>query len=167
MKTVTRKYKVFDFEELTQEAKDKAREKWNEDSDYPFLQDDLREYIHEELQTLKLKEENVITPYYSLSYCQGDGLMFEAVLSDKKGNTYTIKQSGHYYHEKSTEITGENKKGEEIDTEKWEEKVYIPLCKRIRDRGYNEIEYQESEEYFGETCKSNEYTFLKDGTMFN
>lgn len=76
MKTITKKYKVFTFEELSQEAKDKAREKFNEDMDYPFLTDDLREYIHEELESAGYKvvgvatsENPAIRPYYSLSYC--------------------------------------------------------------------------------------------------
>lgn len=50
MKTITKKYKVYTFEELSQEAKDKAREDFNEFEDFPFLEDDLREYIHEELE---------------------------------------------------------------------------------------------------------------------
>jgi hypothetical protein len=93
--------------------------------------------------------------------------MFEAVLSDKKGNMYTIKQSGHYYNERSTDITGVNKEEEDIDTKEFEENIYIPLCQRVAQRGYDEIEYQESEECFAETCEANEYTFLENGEMFN
>lgn len=174
MQTITRQYNIYTFDELSQEAKDKARQAWNENNDFPFLQDDLREYIHEELKELGFEVEGIsttenpsIVPLYSLSYSQGDGLMFEGTVSDKKGNRYTIKHSGHYYHERSTEITGYNKKDEEIDTKDFEENIYIPLCKRIAERGYAEIEYQESEENFSETCDANEYTFLEDGTMFN
>jgi hypothetical protein len=55
MKTITQKYNAYEFGELNQEAKDKAREEFNKEEACPFLQDDLREYIHEELQTLGLK----------------------------------------------------------------------------------------------------------------
>ena len=50
MKTITIKYNIYTFDELSQEAKDKARQSFNEDEDYPFLTDDLREYIYEELK---------------------------------------------------------------------------------------------------------------------
>lgn len=166
MKTIIKEYKIYTFDELSKEAKKRALEDWVKSVDYPFLQADLREYIHEEL-TDKGYTHTEITPLYFLSYCQGDGLMFEGTVTDKNGNTYTIKQSGHYYHEKSTDISGIDKKGDEIDTEKFEKQVYIPICKTVRDRGYDEIKYQESEESFAETCEANEYTFLEDGKMFN
>jgi len=174
MKIIKREYKVYTFDELSDKAKAKALEDWNQDQDYPFLQDDLREYIHEELSDLGFTVEGIntsenhsIRPFYSLSNCQGDGLMFEGTITDKKGNTFTIKHKGHYYHERSTEIEGIDKNGESIDTKDFEENIYIPLCKRVRDRGYQDIEYQESEECFRETCEANEYTFLENGEMFN
>jgi len=169
MKTITKEITVYAFEELTQEAKDRAREKYNEQEEFTFLQDDLREYIHEEL-TERGYTHDELTPLYDLSSTQGSGLMFEGTVYDKKGNVYTIKNSGHYTHEKSTDIEGFNEStGEykEIDTEKWEEEVYIPICKIVRDRGYDIIDYTYSEENFIEMCEANEYTFLSDGTMFN
>lgn len=166
MKTITKKINIYNIDQLSKEAQEKAREKFNENADDPFLQANLREYIHEELTEAGYTHDE-ITPLYSLSYCQGDGLMFEGSVSDKKGNTYTIKHAGHYYHENSKEITGTDKDGNEIETEKFNEKVYIPICKKIEQRGYDEIEYMTSMEAFKETCEANEYTFLKDGTMSN
>jgi len=169
MKTIIREYNIFSFDELSQEAKDKARIKFNEEGDMPFLQDDLREYIHEELTARGYTHEG-ITPLYDLSSCQGSGLMFEGSVTDKQGNTYTMKQRGLYYHERSADISATDKDGEELTAEevkKWEDEVYVPICKTVRDRGYNEIDYNESEECFAETCEANEYTFLADGTMFN
>lgn len=179
MQTITKTYDLYTFEELDQKAKDKARAKFNESSDeIPFLGDDLREYIHEELKDRGYTVNGVATSanpaievYYSLSYCQGDGLMFEASLTeDKTGNIYTIKHAGHYYHERSTSITGEDKDGNELreeDITAFNDQVYIPICKTVRDRGYSEIEYNQSEENFAELCAGNEYTFLADGTMMN
>lgn len=173
MKIIKKEYKVFTFEELSQKAKEKALQEWSNNQEFTFLEDDLREYIHEELKELGFKVEGISTsenpsirPFYSLSYCQGDGLMFEGVITDKKGNTYTIKHSGHYYHERSTDIEGVDKKGNDIDTKDFEESIYIPLCKKIAQKGYDAIEYEQSEESFSEACEANEYTFLKDGTMF-
>lgn len=167
MKTKT--IEVYSFGELSQEAKDKARQDYNSHSDYPFLMDDLREYIHEEL-TAKGYTHTDITPYYSLSYCQGDGLMFEATVTDKEGDSYTIKHSGHYHHERSTSISGEDKNGNEIhsqDIKEFEASIYIPICKTVRDRGYSEIEEMDSEEYFENTCDANDYTFTLSGKMEN
>lgn len=174
MKTIQKEYQLYTFDELDQKAKDKAREAFNRDNDYPFLTDDLRENIYELLkdkgytvQGIATSAKPSIRPFYSLSYCQGDGLMFEATVTDKKGNEYTIKHSGHYYHERSTAISGVDKEGEDIDTDKFESEIYIPICKEVAERGYSEIEYQDSEESFQSTCEANEYTFLSDGTMFN
>jgi hypothetical protein len=55
MKTITKEYKVYTFEELTQDAKDKARERYNENNDYTFLKDNLREYIYEKLQEKEIE----------------------------------------------------------------------------------------------------------------
>lgn len=164
MKTKT--INLYEYKELSDKAKQKAREDYNSDNDYPFLQDDLLEYIHEEL-TDKGYTHTELKPLYSLSYCQGDGVMFEGTVTDKDGNTYTIKHFGMYYHEQSTDITGTNKEGEEIEIKDFEENVYIPICKTARDKGYEEIEYTQSEENFRETCEANEYTFTVDGIMEN
>ncbi len=175
MRTITKEYKLYTVNELSPEAREKARIKFNENEDYPFLTDDLREYIHEELKERGYEVLGVSTsanpsirPLYSLSYCQGDGLMFEGTVREiKTGKEYTIKHAGHYYHEQNTSIGGEDKDGNEIDTTDFEETVYIPICEIVARRGYEIIEYEESEENFVQTCEANGYTFLSDGTMFN
>ena len=167
MKEITKTIKVYDFEELSQEAKDKARESFNQDEDYPFLQDDLREYIHEEL-TERGYTHDELTPMYSLSYCQGDGLMFEGVVYDKDGNSYEIKQSGHYYHEKSYNMVVLDEEGERLDSHEHKfEAIYEKICKVVRDKGYEYIEHMQSEDSFVEMCEANEYNFLSNGTMVN
>jgi hypothetical protein len=178
MKTITKQYNIYTFDELSQKAKDRAREDFNKDMDDPFLEDNLREYIHEELKDAGYTVSGVSTsanpsikPFYSLSYCQGDGLMFESDLKETKtGNIYTIKHAGHYYHERSTEINGYDKDGNDLDDEilkTFENDIYIPICERVAQRGYDEIEYYNSEESFAETCTANEYAFLENGEIFN
>lgn len=166
MKTITKQFTLFTFDELSQEAKDKARNKWLDSNDYPFLQADLREEIY---QLLKEKGYTSIqiTPLYDLSNAQGSGLMFEGTVKGKNGTIYTIKQSGQYYHEYSKEIEAVSKNGNNVSTDNFNREVYIPICKAVRDLGYTEIERQQSEEYFNEHCSVNEYIFLKDGTLFN
>ncbi len=177
MKTITKKHDVYSFDELDQKAKDKARNDYNKDGDNtPFLTDDLREYIHEELKERGYTVEGVSTsakpsirPLYSLSYCQGDGLMFEGTVSDSKGYTYTIKHSGHYYHENSKDITITDQNGNDVDGQVYQDfdAVYKEICKAVAQRGYDELEYADSEESFQQTCEANDYTFLADGTIFN
>jgi hypothetical protein len=177
MKTITKKYKVYTFDELDQKAKDKARELYNSEGDNtPFLTDDLREYIHEELTDKGYKvmgfstsENPTIQPLYSLSYSQGDGLMFEGTVSDKDGNEFTIKHSSsNYCHSKTAIIEGTDKNGEELADEFISQftAVYEAICEDIEKRGYDEIEYANSEEVFRETAEANDWLFLKNGDLF-
>ena len=170
MKTISKEYVLYSYDELSEEAQAKAVRDYTKNIEYPFLQCDLREYIHEDLIEAGYTHGE-ITPLYSLSYCQGDGLMFTGTVTETKtGNVFEIEHNGHYYHERSTNISGYDKDGEGLNDDivnDWEESFYIPLCKKNRDRGYREIEYQESAELFAETCDANEYTFLEDGKMFN
>jgi len=171
MKQIT--IKLYEFEELSREAKDHALEIYrNEDDHTPFLTDDLREYVHEELKEAGYKvigrstsANPSIRPHYSLSHSQGDGLMFEGTIEDPEGNIYTIKHVGHYAHERSTNIVGYDKNDREIDTENFEENFYIPLCKQIAQRGYDELEYADSEEFFAQICEASNYLFEEDGTI--
>lgn len=171
MKTIT--IDLYTYNELSPIAKEKALREWSV-GEPTFLTDDLREYIYEELNAqeysalgVATSKKPTIVPLYSLSHSQGDGLMFEADVEDKKGNVYTIKHYGHYYHERSASISGVDKDGEDIDTKNFEENVYIPICKKVAQRGYDEIEYAQSEEAFIDACECNDYTFEVDGTMRN
>ena len=179
MKTIQKTIEVFNYEELSDEAKARALKDW-QDNDIDktlFLEDDLREYIHEELKERGYTVEGVSTsanpsirPLYSLSYCQGDGLMFEGTVSDKKDNVYTIKHGGGlYYHENSKDISITDKDGNDIDGQIYEDfdTDYQVICRAAAERGYQEIEYANSEEAFIEACEANEYNFLASGEMVN
>jgi hypothetical protein len=41
--------------------------------------------------------------------------------------------------------------------------IYLDLCKELENIGYNEIEYQYSDEYISEILEINEYEFLENG----
>lgn len=43
---------------------------------------------------------------------------------------------------------------------------YLKLCKELEDAGYDEIEYQDSDEFIIETIEANEYEFTEEGKMF-
>ena len=69
MEIITREYKVYNFSELSDEAKDKVKQ-W-------YLDDDFRPYDFENIYTEDLKylfNNSDLKLQFSLSYCQGDGL---------------------------------------------------------------------------------------------
>jgi hypothetical protein len=166
------KIKLYDYEELPKKAQEKALNNWAETVEDPMLQAHLDNLLTEELDERGVKyEASSINCMYSLSYCQGDGLMFEGTL-EYKGHSVTIKHSGRYYHSNSKEITwndfeGESKEAEEEKIAAAFEAMYQEVCKKIERAGYDEIEYQQSEEAFMQACEANEYTFEEDGTMRN
>ena len=69
MEIITREYKVYNFSELSEEAKDKVKQ-W-------YLDDDFRSYDFENIYTEDLRylfNNSELKLQFSLSYCQGDGL---------------------------------------------------------------------------------------------
>ena len=69
MEVVTREYKVYNFSELSEEAKDKVKQ-W-------YLDDDFRPQEFENIYTEDLHylfNNSDLKMQFSLSYCQGDGL---------------------------------------------------------------------------------------------
>jgi len=171
MKTITKQYKVYKFEELNQEAKDRAIKDFYDIEDYSFLSDDLTESLKALLEQKKVKYEN-IRLLYSLSYCQGDGLCFTGDFN-YKGKQYKITHNYRYYFATSVEINEINKEGEEIyllfqdNKDNSFIKIYRSICKELEEEGYGILEYRMTDADFAELCDSNEYKFLENGELFN
>lgn len=68
MRTITKSFKVYNYNELSEEAKEKVKE-W-------YLDDDTRVWDFSDMCNEDLKElfRSDLKVQYSLSYCQGDGL---------------------------------------------------------------------------------------------
>lgn len=155
---------VYEFNELSKEAKQKAIDNWYEHEDYPFLEDEI--YCEfEELAKKHGIEYSDIKLYYSLGCCQGDGLCFVGTIR-KDGIDMYIKHTGRYYNERSTERTCCNEDGDYCDSEQLE-KIYFDICQKLEKYGYSIIDYRMDEDEFNDLCVSNEYTFLPNGTMKN
>jgi len=168
---------VFKYDELSDTAKEKALSYYNKDNQFDYLSDDLNEYLKQLLEENGIKGENVKL-YYSLSYCQGDGVCFEGNF-EFKGFNINVKHDGHYYHSNSkiieVEALEENDDdlrqdliealSEEVENEFSE--LYKEICDKIEKSGYSQIEYENSEENFKEVCEMNEYTFRANGEMEN
>ena len=46
------------------------------------------------------------------------------------------------------------------------EDLYLDLCSKLEKQGYEQIEYEQSDEYIEETIIANEYEFTEDGKMY-
>lgn len=183
MKTKT--INLYSFDELSEDAKKKAHETWKKDNDYPFMEDCLNEYLHEELVENKIvdvngeydtvnqvRPKNKAGVLYSLGYSQGDGLCFTGEFTWKKYTIY-ITHKGRYVHSNSTfiEIQETDNLGFHMDDEhkdvKKFEALYQKICKTLEERGSNFMEEEDSLENFEQICEANEYTFRSDGVMEN
>lgn len=167
MKTI--KMKIYEYEELSQKAKDKVLSNFRDNSDSDILSDCLNESLKYLLEKKKIKELQGLKLYYSLNYCQGNGLCFIGEFDWKRYKVF-IKHTSNYYHSNSTTIDLMNKKGDYVGETKDHEafkKLYKEICKTLEDEGYNQIEYDNSEESIKETIDINEYMFYADGTIYN
>ena len=161
-------YTVYKFKELSKEAKQKAIDDYYEDSDYPFLYEELYSWLEELLEKNKITITGETKLYYSLSYSQGDGLCF---IGNFKWRKYYVKitHSGHYYYSNSTTIDIENEEAEYASEKTIErfKKIYTKICDKLEKIGYEELEYRPTFKEFEDLCDSNKYTFLNDGTVDN
>lgn len=165
----TRSYNVYKFDELPKEAQQEAIERWREDDDLPFLS----EYLEEIAGDLLVKNGIVVDDlkvYYSLSYCQGDGAMIEmknATWNKAKKYSIDVKQSGHYYHYNSKEITIQDENGNDAP-EKLQDsfnELYVKICQELAKSGYKYIEDTQSDEGIMDTLRVNDYDFTLDGKI--
>lgn len=173
MKTKT--INLYEYSELSPEAKKKALDNWNEHNDDPLMQSHMINLLKEKLDERGIKYDDSIDVRYSLSYCQGDGFMFLGTFEWKKYTVYISHNNSRYYHSKtaSIEIHETDNLGFDIGDD-YEPKVYDELetiyhaiCKEMEQAGYNHIEWTMSEEYFLDACEANLYTFREDGTIEN
>lgn len=206
MEIITKKYEVFTFEELDEEIKEKLIKEQAQkelDSYCEFCLFDDMENTAKELLQEYFKGAIFTEIYYDLSYSQGSGaqINFDINIFDlnKKYNflskkairfleatgfkEYTIKQAGHYYHERAfslewyelddfsyyddfltdEEMKKENEKLEKIMVQF--EKDIIKMNQDLTKQGYNIIE---DDTTFSKIAidRLNEERFLKDGTFF-
>ena len=169
MRTITQN--IYSLSELSKEARQKAikveREDVNENGLY-FLNEDLTEQCKEKLKLNDIEGEPRL--YYSLNYCQGDGIMFEGSFY-WKGFSITIKQSGHYYHSNSKEIDIIDSSKDDYtqaNKEVYEEfkNIYQAICEELEKTGYAEIEYENENNTIIERFNDSNAEFFKDGIRY-
>lgn len=155
--------KVYSFDELSEEAKEKAIEKWYENEDYPWMEEDLTESCKALLEENGCTFED-INLSYSLSYGQGDGLCFTGYIS-KNGNTLRLTHNYRYYFASSVEMNYTDSEGEDIEEVKELKDIYFNICKELEKEGYGILEYRMDFSEFSEHCEANNYEFTEDGKM--
>lgn len=169
MRTFTTTHTVYTFDELSDEAKQKAIEKQRDfENEYGlkhWLPDEMDYQLSELLRRYKMKCDDAKV-YYSLTHSQGDGAMFE-------GTVYwgawriEVRQSGHYYHYNSKQFwnfesvkTGREPSDKTLS--KFNE-AYVALCRELERAGYHAIDYALSDEVLIENIKANGHEFYEDG----
>jgi len=148
---------VYTFDNLDEEAKEKARDWYKEGNDYPFLNESITEYTQESIRSLGYSIED-FEAFYSLSHCQGDGVAFSATL-EKDGKTYFVKNGRSNY---IASVHTEDEDGNETDSLE----VLKEMEKIARDAtraGYEEIANEDSDEVVDDAILANDYTFTSEG----
>ena len=166
MKTKT--INLYQYTELSKESKETALAYFRGTNDYYFLSEDLNENLQELLKDNGIKEIDKAQVLYSLSYCQGDGCMFEGIFT-WKSYTVTINHSGRYYHSnsKNIEIEFSDKPDKDITKKVYDafNVIYENICNKLEQNGYAYIEYEDSEESILENMEANDYYFTEQGKI--
>lgn len=156
---------VYTFENLSEEAKEKARDWFRAQHDDPMLQSHMINLLGERLEEAGFKVNQYggqdLDVRYSLSYCQGDGFSFLGDL-ERGGKRYKVTQSGRYVHEMTMDAVEITEEGEEKEAPEVLEELR-KIAREMAQAGYKEIEYQNSAEYIDESMEANGYTFTKEG----
>lgn len=165
MEIVTKKYNVYNFDELSKEVQKNLIEKEIQEQNELYIDTFLLEDMQEEAKQLikkyfKNNKTEFKAVYYDLSYCQGRGAMIEFNLYYY--NKYIkIKHYGHYEHERSFTIDSWDL------TEKQEEQLYnkiVMMNQELVKIGDNLIQYTITEDEARDFLNDSKY--LEDGTIF-
>jgi hypothetical protein len=165
---------AYKFDELSDDAKDKAREWYRNINDMPELKGDMLEALKELLADNKITFYEDPTVYYSLGYCQGDGACFIGKLYHD-GYAFRVTSEGRYCHSNTmaVEFLYQAESGvyglRDDDSRDMAdvEGAFLDLCKSIADKlediGYKHIEAENSDENVDEVLRINDYLFTEAG----
>lgn len=161
---------VYKFDQLSDEAKEKAREWYREGYDDPMMQSHMINLTGEALEAAGFKVNQYggadLDVRYSLSYCQGDGFSFLGDI-ERDGKRYKVTQnSNHYYHEMTMDCVEVDDEGNETEAPKVLEELR-KIAREMARKGYEEIEYQQSAEVVDEVIEANGYTFTSEGNRLD
>ena len=171
--------KVYEYSELSKEAKKKVLNFFREINDFPFLSEQLEEYLKELLTNNKIEFDNSLKIGYSLSNCQEDGFNFIDNITYKKMLIRVFKNNSHYEHYNTVGNDIIDFNGvyyEELDDNQKEkadklliefEAKYKDIFRKCEYYGYKIIETEQSEESIKDNIEANGYTFRENGDIEN
>jgi len=173
MRTITKTYKVYQFEELSEEAKPVAIDWWRESS----CSDEWWEYVYEDAENVGIK----ITGFDCDrgNFCTFDKNNFDAdevsqkILKDH-GETCETYDDAETYQSDKAELIEQAEKDEDgdfVDEYELDEKL-AELAEELKtnlQNDYLKMLRNEHEDYFSdkritENIEANEYEFLEDGS---
>lgn len=181
---------AFEYKELSDDAKKKAREqveKWEAEDTFvcDMITEDFKYYLEERGLPQEVQ--------WSLGYSQGDGVAFHGQLDVKKYTEFynlrewgpledmlyvKIEDRGIHYHHWNSMVVEHEIHGDFMETEHpaawWlsrHEDEFIEhvkstikeVSRELEKRGYAEFEYRHTDEYLEETITNNDWLFDEEG----
>ncbi|TAN37378.1 MAG: hypothetical protein EPN25_15415 [Nitrospirae bacterium] len=159
--------RVYKFVELSKKSQDRVIARFRDSNDESILESNMRERLDELLKENNIEsiDDDRLEVYYSLSYAQGDGAMFTGRF--KWGCYYvTVTHIGNYSHCNAKNIEMVSDAGYDEHDEVVFNDIYVSIAKQLEGFGYDEIEYQNSEDVIKETIDANGYEFYDDGSIY-
>lgn len=188
--------KVYSFSELSEEAQEKAIEterdyKYQSCDMLYFFQEDVDQQLKE-----KYWDDIKLAYSLSCCQGDGLSFSGELNLKAFLDNVYSVKlpeykkwalneyiypvystgNTGHYCYANKNQIEYDYNcydKGYQKIEKLWQDvleeikEYYVTLCKEFEKQGYNEIEYQLSDECIKEELENNNIEYTEDGRIFN
>ena len=165
MRSVNITYKIYEFSELSEDAKAKVKE-WYLNNFYQ--NEEFSDMCKEELSHRFPKSD--LKVQYSLSYCQGDGLNVYGTLNlkDVLYNLSITPLTSFKPEDILTEITPPFKNLNKKLMKRFQQYIvdlFTKFCAELEAAGY-QFFYSIDDESMENVCKINEWEFLEDGTLF-
>lgn len=172
MRKFTTEHVVYSYDELSDAAKEKARQWWIDGLQYDDLSEAMTEYLTDTL----LPKYNLScadpTLRYSLGYSQGDGASFTGRI-EYRGTWYgdvTTNSYGNFYSHYNT-VNLDNLYSIKTDKEAPQatvdsvEEMIRDIGRALEKCGYDYIEYEQEREVVEDNIRANEYEFYEDGRI--
>lgn len=189
MKTITIEKNVYEYSELSEQAKEEAKNFLLEGREPYIFSSDVKE-------DFRCQYGFELTPQYSLNYCQGDGFSlygevyfsdfiknnelkkiamdglrgFQRGIAEKLINKVVFTRGHRYCYASRNDVELEEEaytdKGNAI-VEKVRENIaswYLDVCGKYEEWGYSYF-YEITDEQAQDECDCNQYTFFEDGKV--
>ena len=163
MKTITKTYNLYEFNELSKDIQQKVLSDEIEliredDINYilcELLEETAMNLLHQHFKNAVFNNIN-----YSLSYCQGDGVMIEFEATYYNKSFKVIHDNSFYYHENAFRIIDDSLTNKQYNAIKTK---IVNINKELEKIGYDFIE-EDREELALENI--NNYLFYEDGKIY-